>query len=278
MDGQFSLSEQHLADIAQRVRINILKSVHHARGGHIGGPLSAVELIVDLYFRELNVDPDKPLWEDRDRFILSKGHSAIALYAVLAEKGFFPVSELMSFDAIDSRLQGHPDMKQTPGIDMSSGSLGQGLSAGVGMALAARMLEKDFRTYVMIGDGESQEGQIWEALFVAERYKLDNLVGILDCNKVQQFGWQYPVSLPPIDQPAKKFKAFGWNTIEIDGHNYEEIRNAFDEARAVKGKPTFIIANTIKGKGLSFAEGQYAWHAKVPTDDELQLALKELKS
>jgi transketolase len=276
MKSEFSPSKQQLADIAKNVRINVIKAVYHAKGGHIGGPLSAVELLVDLYFRELKIDPDNPLWEDRDRFVLSKGHSAIALYSVLAERGFFPVSELMTFDAIDSRMQGHPDMRKTPGIDMSSGSLGQGLSTGVGMALAARRLKKDFRTYVMIGDGESQEGQIWEAIFVAERYKLDNLVAILDNNKVQQFGWQHPLALPPIERAAEKVKAFGWHAIEIDGHNFVEIQNAFNEAREVKGKPTFIIAHTIKGKGLSFAEGKYTWHARVPNDDELQLALKEL--
>jgi len=265
-----------LTELARKVRIDIIRSVHHAQGGHVGGPLSAVEVLVSLYFSELRIDPHNPSWEGRDRFILSKGHSAIGLYSVLAERGFFPVEELMTFDSIDSRLQGHPDMKLTPGIDMSSGSLGQGLSAGIGMALGARMLGKDFRTYVMIGDGESQEGQIWEAAFIASRYKLDNLVAILDYNKVQQFGWQYPTSLSPIDNPAQKFEAFGWHTIEIDGHNFQEILDALDTAKKVTGKPTILIANTIKGKGISFAEGKYQWHAQIPTDEELALALAEL--
>lgn len=265
-----------LIEIARSVRIDIVQAIHHANGGHFGGPLSAVELLVALYFRELNVDPVRPQWEDRDRFILSKGHSAIALYAVLAERGYFPVEELMTFDAIDSRMQGHPDMKQTPGVDMSSGSLGQGLSAGIGMALGARVLGKSFRTYVMIGDGESQEGQIWEAAFIASRYQLDNLVAILDYNKVQQFGWQYPEPLLPIDHPEEKFAAFGWHVIEIDGHDFNAILNAFDQAKMVKGKPTIIIAHTVKGKGVSFAEGKYQWHAKVPNDEELTLALAEL--
>ena len=265
-----------LIEIARSVRIDIVQAIHHANGGHFGGPLSAVELLVALYFRELNIDPVHPQWEDRDRFILSKGHSAIALYAVLAERGYFPVEELMTFDAIDSRMQGHPDMKQTPGVDMSSGSLGQGLSAGIGMALGARVLGKLFRTYVMIGDGESQEGQIWEAAFIASRYQLDNLVAILDYNKVQQFGWQYPEPLLPIDHPEEKFAAFGWHVIEIDGHDFNAILNAFDQAKMVKGKPTIIIAHTVKGKGVSFAEGKYQWHAKVPNDEELTLALAEL--
>ncbi len=265
-----------LIEIARSVRIDIVQAIHHANGGHFGGPLSAVELLVALYFRELNIDPVHPQWEDRDRFILSKGHSAIALYAVLAERGYFPVEELMTFDAIDSRMQGHPDMKQTPGVDMSSGSLGQGLSAGIGMALGARVLGKSFRTYVMIGDGESQEGQIWEAAFIASRYQLDNLVAILDYNKVQQFGWQYPEPLLPIDHPEEKFAAFGWHVIEIDGHDFNAILNAFDQAKMVKGKPTIIIAHTVKGKGVSFAEGKYQWHAKVPNDEELTLALAEL--
>ncbi len=277
MIGSAFPGNSDLTEIARNVRINIIRSVHHAKGGHLGGPFSAVELLVSLYFHELRIDPQNPSWEERDRFILSKGHSAIGLYAVMAERGFFPKEELMTFDAIDSRLQGHPDMTKTPGIDMSSGSLGQGLSAGIGIALGARMLGKDCRTYVMIGDGEAQEGQIWEAAFIASRYKLDNLVAILDNNKVQQFGWQYPMPLPPIDHPAQKFEAFGWNVIEINGHDFKEILDAFAAAKKVKGKPTIIIANTIKGKGISFAEGKYQWHARVPNDEELAQALVELE-
>jgi transketolase len=271
-----SLRITELREIANRVRLHVLKSVHHAGAGHIGGPLSAVELLVSLYFHTLRIDPKNPTWEDRDRFILSKGHATIALYAVMAERGFFPVEELSSFDEIGSRMQAHPDMTATPGIDMSSGSLGQGLSTGIGIALGARILKKDFRTYVMIGDGESQEGQIWEAAFIASRYMLDNVTVILDYNKVQQYGWQYPVRLLPIDHPSTKFRAFGWHAMEIDGHDFEAIINALEEAKAVKEQPTMIVANTVKGKGVSFMEDRYQWHARAPTDDELASAIKEL--
>jgi transketolase len=267
-----------LREIATRVRVNILRSVHHAQGGHIGGPLSATDLLTGLYFEILRIDPAKPRWEDRDRFILSKGHSAIALYAVMAERGYFPVAELQSFDAIDSRLQGHPDMNMTPGVDMSSGSLGQGLSPAIGIAIGAKRLGKDFCTYVMIGDGETQEGQIWEAAFIAQRYQLDNLVGILDDNKFQQYGWNRPTILAPIENPVTKFQAFGWHTIEIDGHDFQAILDACDEAKTIKGMPTMIIAHTIKGKGVSFMENTYQWHAQVPTDEELTRAVAELTS
>lgn len=271
-----SLRITELREIANRVRLHVLKSVYHAKAGHIGGPLSAVELLVSLYFHTLRIDPKDPTWEARDRFILSKGHATIALYAVMAERGFFPVEELSSFDEIGSRMQAHPDMTATPGIDMSSGSLGQGLSTGIGIALGARILKKDFRTYVMIGDGESQEGQIWEAAFIASRYMLDNVTVILDYNKVQQYGWQYPVRLLPIDHPSTKFRAFGWHAMEIDGHDFEAIINALEETKAVKEQPTMIIANTVKGKGVSFMEDRYQWHARAPTDDELASAIKEL--
>jgi len=235
-----------------------------------------VELLTALYFCILRIDPANPGWEDRDRFILSKGHASIALYAVMAERGFFPVEELGTFDAIDSRLQGHPDMTKTPGIDMSTGSLGQGLSVGIGIALGARLLGKSFRTYVMIGDGESQEGQIWEAAFIASRYKIDNLTGILDWNRLQQFGWQYPTRMVPLENPAEKFRAFGWNTIDIDGHDFQAIVDACEEAKAVTGKPTMIIAHTVKGKGISFMEDTYQWHARVPNEEEVARALAEL--
>lgn len=275
------LSPQRLAEleeIAARVRARVLISVHHAGGGHVGGPLSCTDLLVALYFHILNIDPARPDWEDRDRFILSKGHSTIALYAVMAERGYFPLEELLTFDAIDSRLQGHPDMTKTPGIDMSSGSLGQGLSPGIGMALGARLLNKSFRTYVILGDGESQEGQIWEAAFIAARYKLDNLTVFLDNNGLQQYGWQRPGErmLRPIENPAQKWQAFGWHTLEIDGHDIAQIIQAVGQAQEVRGKPTLIIANTIKGKGVSFMEDQYEWHARVPTQSELVQALAEL--
>ena len=265
-----------LRKVAARVRVHIVRSVHKAQGGHIGGPLSAAEMLTALYFHVMRIDPQNPAWEDRDRFVLSKGHAAIALYAVLAERGYFPVEELDTFDAIDSRMQAHPDMNITPGIDMSTGSLGQGLSVGVGMALGARLKGKDFRTYVMLGDGESQEGQNWEAAFYAARAKLDNLTVMLDYNKIQQFGWQYPERMPPIDRPADKFKAFGWHTIEIDGHDFEAIVGACKEAESVKNQPVCIVANTIKGKGVSFFEDRYQWHARVPDDEEYVNAMAEL--
>jgi transketolase len=275
------LSQERIAElqeIANRVRARVLISVHHAEAGHVGGPLSAADMLAALYFHILNIDPARPDWKERDRFILSKGHSTIALYATLAERGYFPIDELLTFDAIDSRLQGHPDMTKTPGIDMSSGSLGQGLSPGVGMALAARKLKKSFHTYVMIGDGESQEGQIWEAAFVAARYGLDNLTAILDYNGLQQYGWQKAGEhmLPPIENPKRKWDAFGWNTLEIDGHNIGEFISAVERAKNTRGKPTILIAHTIKGKGVSYMEDQYIWHSGVPTDEELETALDEL--
>ncbi|MBN1148211.1 MAG: transketolase [Anaerolineales bacterium] len=264
--------------IASRVRARTLVSVHHAGGGHVGGPLSCTDMLVALYFHVLNIDPSRPDWEERDRFILSKGHSTIALYAVMAERGYFPVDELLTFDAIDSRLQGHPDMTKLPGIDMSSGSLGQGISPAVGMALGARMLGKSFRTYVMLGDGESQEGQVWEAAFVAARYGLNNLTAILDYNGLQQFGWQKSGQhiLTPIERPIQKWQAFGWNTIEIDGHDIAEFVAAIQAAQNLADKPTIIIAYTVKGKGVSFMEEQFDWHARVPNDAELVAGLKEL--
>ncbi len=270
---------KELEEVAARVRARILLAVHHAGAGHVGGPLSCTDMLVALYFHILNVDPNRPDWEDRDRFILSKGHSTIALYTVLAERGYFPLEELFTFDAIDSRMQGHPDMTKTPGIDMSSGSLGQGLSPGLGMALGARLLGKSFRTYVILGDGESQEGQIWEAAFVAARYQLDNLTAILDYNGLQQYGWRNAPGehmFPPIENPAQKWQAFGWRVIETDGHDMAQFTAAVEEAQTTRGKPTLIIAHTVKGKGVSFMEDQYDWHARVPTQQELVAALTEL--
>ena len=275
------LSPQRLAELqalAARIRARVLIAVHHAQGGHVGGPLSCADMLVALYFHILRIDPANPRWEDRDRLILSKGHSTIALYAVLAERGYLPVEELLTFDAIDSRLQGHPDMTKTPGIDMSAGSLGQGLSPGIGMALGARLLNKDFRTYVVLGDGESQEGQIWEAAFVAARYRLDNLTAILDYNGLQQYGWQKQGQhmLPPIESPARKWEAFGWNTLETDGHDIAKFITAVEEAQTMRGRPTIVIAHTCKGKGVSFIEDRFEWHAQIPTDAELAAALAEL--
>ncbi|CAN5729883.1 transketolase [soil metagenome] len=273
------LSDEELEDLSARARQLVLESVFTAGAGHIGGPLSAIDILVNLYFNQLNIDPANPHLAERDRFILSKGHSSIALYTVLALRGYFPVDELSTFDAIDSRLQGHPCMKTLPGVDMSTGSLGQGLSPGLGMALAARKLDLPFRTYVMLGDGEIQEGQVWEACFTAGRYKVDSLTAILDYNGLPQFGWPDVTGITrdePFDHPAEKFTAFGWNTVECDGHDQPSITAAIDAARGLRGKPTCIIAHTIKGKGVSFMEGDFNWHAKVPTQDELSAAIDEL--
>lgn len=268
-----------LAERSREARRLIVESIHRAGAGHLGGPLSATDLLIALYFDVLNIDPTKPVWPERDRFILSKGHSSIGLYVVLAMRGYFPVDELATFDQIDSRLQGHPDMSKLPGLDMSTGSLGQGLSPGMGMALGARLRGLPFRTWVMLGDGEIQEGQIWEAVFAAGRYRLDNLTAILDYNGLPQFGWPQDGGFTRehgFDHPRAKFEAFGWNVVECDGHDHADIRRAFAEAVAHEGKPTCVIAHTIKGKGVSFMEGDFNWHAKVPTDDQLRQALDEL--
>ena len=271
-----------LRSVATSVRRSIITTVHHAGAGHVGGPLSATDLLAVLYFHELRIDPADPSWADRDRFVFSKGHSSVALYATLAERGYFSKEELLTFDHLDSRLQGHPDMLVTPGVDMSTGSLGQGLSPGLGMALAAKLNNKDYRTYVMIGDGESQEGQIWEASMVAARYKADNLVAILDWNGLQQYGWSEVGKEPedrmnPLEAPAQKWQAFGWHVVELDGHDLRAIVSALDEARSIKGQPTILIAHTVKGKGVSFMEGDYLWHAKPITDGEFDLALAEFQ-
>ncbi|HEU5431156.1 MAG TPA: transketolase [Thermomicrobiales bacterium] len=271
-----------LTELARRsieMRRLILRSVANAGAGHVGGPLSVTDLLVNLYFDRLRIDPANPRWPDRDRLILSKGHSSIALYTVLALRGYFPVEELQTFDALDSRLQGHPDMTVLPGLDMSTGSLGQGLSPGVGMALGARLRGQDFHTWVILGDGELQEGQIWEAAFTGARYELANLTAIVDYNGLPQFGWPDRTGLTravPIDDPAAKFRAFGWNAVECDGHDHAAIRQAFDAALAHAGQPTCIVARTAKGKGISFTEGDYLWHAKVPTPADLAAADAEL--
>ena len=272
-----SLAE--LRRLSAEARRLIVRAVHTAGAGHIGGPLSATDLLVTLYFDTLNLDPQRPDWPERDRFILSKGHSSIALYAVLAQRGYFPIEELDTFDQIDSRLQGHPDMTKLPGLDMSTGSLGQGLSPGVGMALGARLRGLPFRTWVMLGDGEIQEGQVWEAAFTAARYNLDALTAILDYNRLPQFGWPDAGGFTrerPIDDPAAKFAAFGWHVVECDGHDHAAIRDAFAAAVAHRGQPTCVIAHTIKGHGISFMEGDFGWHAKVPTGDQLTEALAEI--
>ena len=266
--------KQVLAETANRVRIGILDGVYNAGCGHPGGSLSIAELLTYLYFKEMKVDPKKPKWEDRDRFVLSKGHTAPALYATLAERGFFPVEELKTLRRIDSRLQGHPDMKGIPGVDMSTGSLGLGISAACGMALAAKTAGKDYRVYTILGDGESEEGQVWEAAMFAAHYKLDNLVAVVDWNGLQIDGTVEEVMNPTPHN--LKFSAFGWNVISIDAHDFDQIEAAFAAAREVKGKPTAIIAKSIKGKGVSYMENAVQWHGAAPKEDLYRVGLADL--
>lgn len=256
------------------VRKGIITAVHAAKSGHPGGSLSAADIFTYLYFVEMNVDPKNPQDEDRDRFVLSKGHVAPGLYSALANRGFFPVEDLSTLRHVGSYLQGHPDMKGIPGVDMSSGSLGQGFSAAVGMALAAKMKGKDYRTYCLCGDGEIQEGQIWEAAMFAGHRKLDNLVVIIDNNNLQIDGKISDVCSPyPIDD---KFRAFNFHTINVDGHDFEALKAAFEEAKTVKGMPTAIIAKTVKGKGVSFMEDNAGWHGKAPNDEEFVIAMEDI--
>ena len=265
-----------LAKTAAQIRLDIIEEVHAAASGHPGGSLSIAELITYLYYVEMNVDPANPKWADRDRFVLSKGHTAPALYAALAEKGFFSRDELKKLRHIDSFLQGHPDMKGTPGVDMSTGSLGLGISTACGMALAAKIDGKSYRTYTIVGDGESEEGQVWEAAMFAAHYKLDNLCVIFDWNGLQIDGAVTEVMNPtPHD---KKLEAFGFHVISIDGHDFDAIEKAFAEAKTVKGKPTAIIAKTVKGKGVSFMENNVSWHGSAPNDEQYEAALAELKA
>ncbi len=269
------MTNLELQKTANEVRKGIVKAVHSAKAGHPGGSLSAADLFTYLYFEEMNIDPKNPKMEDRDRFVLSKGHTAPGLYSTLANRGFFPVEELLTLRHVGSRLQGHPCMQETPGIDMSSGSLGQGLSAAVGMALAARMDGKEYRTYALLGDGEIQEGQIWEAAMFAGARKLDNLVVIVDNNGLQIDGKIEDVCSPyPID---KKFEAFNFHVINIDAHNFDEIRAAMKEARETKGMPTAIVMKSTKGKGVSFMENNAGWHGKAPNDEEFATAMADLE-
>ncbi|MCD8366360.1 MAG: transketolase [Clostridiales bacterium] len=269
------MTKTELEKVAVEVRKGIVTAVHSAKSGHPGGSLSAADIFTYLYFEEMNIDPADPKKEDRDRFVLSKGHVAPGLYSALAQRGFFPVEELKSLRHVGSFLQGHPDMKHIPGVDMSSGSLGQGFSAAVGMALAGKMDGKDYRVYALAGDGEIQEGQIWEASMFAGHRKLDNLVLIVDNNGLQIDGKIDDVCSPyPIDE---KFKAFNFHVITIDGNDFDEIAAAFAEARATKGKPTAIIARTVKGKGVSYMENQAGWHGKAPNDEEYAIAMEELE-
>ena len=266
--------EEELKEIARKIRINIVKQVYLARSGHPGGSLSIADILAVLYFKEMNVDNNNPKMEDRDRLVLSKGHCAPALYATLALKGFFDIKELDKFRKVGSILQGHPDMKKIPGIDMTTGSLGQGLSAANGMAIAGKLDNKNYRVYAILGDGEIEEGQIWEAAMTSSKYKLDNLCVFVDNYNLQIDGTIDKVINPyPID---KKFEDFGFNVININGHEIKEIEDALNSAKECKGKPTAIIAKTIKGKGVSFMENKVEWHGKAPNEEEYKLAIQEL--
>ena len=269
------MTNLELQKTANEIRKGIVTAVHSAKSGHPGGSLSAADIFTYLYFEEMNVDPVNPKMENRDRFVLSKGHTAPGLYAALAERGFFPKEDLVTLRHVGSYLQGHPDMKQIPGVDMSSGSLGQGISAAVGMAAAGKLDKKDYRVYTLLGDGEIQEGQVWEAAMWAGFKQLDNLVVIVDNNNLQIDGPIDQVCSPyPID---KKFEAFNFHVINIDGNDFDQIRAAFAEARTVKGMPTAIIAKTVKGKGVSFMEDNADWHGKGPNDAEYAIAMEDLK-
>ena len=265
---------RELSRIATNIRIGIIEGVYNAACGHPGGSLSIADIITYLYFKEMNIDPKDPKKADRDRFVLSKGHTAPALYAALAHRGFFPVEELKTLRKINGRLQGHPDMKLTPGVDMSSGSLGLGISSAAGIALSAKISGDSYRVYSIVGDGESEEGQVWEAAMFAAHYKLDNLCMIVDWNGLQIDGPVSEVMNPtPHDE---KLRAFGWHVISIDGHDFNAIEKAFAEARTVKGKPTAIIAKTVKGKGVSYMENKVEWHGVAPKEEQYKTAITEL--
>jgi len=271
----FDLSVPELTQMAKKVRQHIISMIATAGSGHPGGSLSATDIITALYFKIMHHDPHNLGWQDRDRFILSKGHGAPALYAVLAESDYFPVEELTTLRKLDSRLQGHADRNFTPGVEMSAGSLGQGLSFGIGIALAARLDKRDYQTYVLLSDGECEEGQIWEAALSAAHFKLDNLTVAIDRNRQQLSGWTRNImGVEPLNE---KWQAFGWHTIEIDGHSFNQILAAFEEAKTIKGKPTIIIARTIKGRGVSFMENNVEFHGKAPTLEEAKRALEELE-
>ena len=267
--------ELKLKRLANNVRFGIIESLYNAACGHPGGSLSIADIITYLYFEEMNIDPGNPKAEGRDRFVLSKGHTAPALYSVLAERGYFDKEELKTLRKTDSRLQGHPDMKGIPGVDMSTGSLGLGISAACGMALSAKAYGSDYRVYTIVGDGESEEGQVWEAAMFAAHYKLDNLVAVVDWNGLQIDGPVTEVMNPtPHDE---KFRAFGWHVITIDAHNFAEIESAFEKAKTVKGKPTVIIARSVKGKGVSYMENKCEWHGQAPKEEQYKIAISELE-
>ena len=271
-----AIDKKNLMVNACKVRMGVIESTHAAKAGHPGGSLSAADMFTYLYFKELNVDPANPKWEDRDRFVLSKGHTAPGLYSALALRGFFPWEDLKTLRHIGSHLQGHPNMNTTPGVDMSTGSLGQGISVAAGMALSAKYLEKDCRVYTLLGDGEVQEGQVWEAMMFASHYKLDNFCVIVDNNGLQIDG-----SVADVMNPysiVDKMKAFGFEVVEIDGHDFDQIESALAQAKEVKGKPFGIVMKTVKGKGVSFMENNAGWHGKAPNDAEYEQAMMELKA
>jgi len=269
------LDIKSMEERAKVIRRHVVRMLARAGSGHPGSSLSTVDLLVALFYNKLKHNPQQPAWPDRDRFVLSKGHGCPALYAVLAEKGYFGIDKLDTLRQFGSILQGHPCMKTTPGIEISGGSLGQGLSVGLGIALAAKLDKKDYRTYVMLGDGEIEEGQVWEAAMAASHYKADNLCAIIDQNGLQIDGFIHEImSSYPIPD---KWRGFGWHVIEINGHDYKAISSAYDEAEKIKGRPTVIVAKTIKGKGVSFMENQVDWHGKAPTKEEAERALAELK-
>ena len=266
---------KELGIMAKQVRRGIIEEVYAASSGHPGGSLSIADILTVLYFNEMNIKPEKPNWEERDRLVLSKGHCSPALYSCLANRGFFPVEDLKTFRNINSYLQGHPDKNKDPAVDMTSGSLGQGLSCANGMAIAGKMNGKDYRVYCILGDGEIEEGQVWEAAMAANKYKLDNLCVVVDNNNLQIDGTiEEVMSSYPIDE---KFKSFGFQVINIDGHDIDEILKAFEVAKNIKDKPTCIIAKTIKGKGVSFMEEQVGWHGKAPNEEQYKIAIEELK-
>ena len=269
------MNNLELMKTANEVRKGVIKAVHSAKSGHPGGSLSASDIYTYLFFEEINVDPQEPKKADRDRFVLSKGHTAPGYYSALAHRGFFPVEDLITLRKVGSYLQGHPDMKNIPGVDMSSGSLGQGISTAVGMAISAKLSNEDYRVYTLLGDGEIQEGQVWEAAMLAGHRNLDNLVVIVDNNNLQIDGAISEVNSPyPID---KKFEAFNFHVINVDGHNFDELRAAFKEAKETKGMPTAIVAKTVKGKGVSFMEDKASWHGVAPNDEQFAIAMEELE-
>ena len=265
---------KELEDKAKQIRKGIIETVYYAKSGHPGGSLSIADVLTVLYFNEMRINPKEPKWEERDRLVLSKGHCSPVLYSCLANRGYFSIEDLKTFRKIDSYLQGHPDINKVPGVDMTSGSLGQGLSVANGMAIAGKLNKKEYRVYCVLGDGEIEEGQIWEAAMASNKYKLDNLCVIVDNNNLQIDGTiEEVMSSYPIDE---KFKSFGFEVINIDGHNMDEILKAFESAKKIKGKPTCIIAKTIKGKGVSFMENRVEWHGKAPNDEQFKIAMEEL--